>query len=171
MLFAVILCIVWGFTPTVLASQYSESVPVKSEYSKTPASENAENCDGIGYLPPNPNLNEAESRGRCTWYLWTGGNDKYYRNVAKQTRGKVDLLSLLDSTIIDRDKRFEVFGTLNDPGCEKATEPDEYGLLLDKCKDPQSSGIIGLRKFLNPNFDRLTLPMPSCEGKLLRGLA
>ncbi|MBW4597255.1 MAG: hypothetical protein KME46_31255 [Brasilonema angustatum HA4187-MV1] len=159
MLLAVIICIVCGFygTPTVLASEYSEtSVPVASKYNETSASEYseyAENCDNIGYLPPNPNLTEAENRGRCTWYLWTGGNDKYYRDVAKRTRGEVDLLGLLDNSIVDRDKRFEEFGTVNDPGCEKATEPDEYGLLLDKCKDPESSGIIGLRKFKNPNFD------------------
>ena len=72
MLLAVIMCIVCGFyrTPTALASEYSETpVPVESEYNETPASEYANNCDGIGYLPPDPNLTEAENRGRCTWYL------------------------------------------------------------------------------------------------------
>jgi hypothetical protein len=155
MLLAVIICIICGFygTSTVLASEYSESVPVASEYDETPGSGYADNCDGIGYLPPDPNLTEAENRGRCTWYLWTGGNEKYYREVAKRTQGEVDLLGLLDANVIPRDKRFEKFGTVNDPGCEQATEPDEYGLLLDKCKDPGSTGIIGLRKFKNPNFD------------------
>jgi len=60
------------------------------------------------------------------------------------------LLALIDSR--QHDARFDRLGAINDPGCEKATEPDEYGLWLDKCKDPHASGIIGARKFENPNF-------------------
>ncbi len=152
MLLTVIMCIICGFygASTAFASEYSTS-PVKSEYNQTPASEYVDNCDGIGYLPPKQNLTEAESRGRCTWYLWTGGNDKYYRDIAKRTKGSVDLLNLVDSR--QRDERFKLYGTVNEPECEKATEPDKYGFWLDKCKDPNSTGIIGLRKFNNPDFD------------------
>src|SRR5579883_1973387 len=153
LLTVIMLCIICGFygTSTALASEYSEPVSVKSEYNETPVAEDANNCDGLGYLPPNSNLTKAENRGRCTWYLWTGGNDKYYREIAKRTNGSVDLLDLVDSR--KRDERFKLYGTINEPECEKATEPDEYGLWLDKCKDPQSTGVIGLRKFKNPDFD------------------
>ncbi|WP_026135035.1 hypothetical protein [Scytonema hofmannii] len=157
LLLAVIMFIVCGFygTPTAFASESSEtSIPVATEYKKASNAEYSDdvnNCDGIGYLPYDDNLTDAEKRGRCTWYLWTAGNDKYYRDVAKQTHGEVDLLGLIDTR--DRDQRLNRFGAINDPGCEKATEPDEYGLWLDKCKDPQSTGVIGLRKFTNPNFD------------------
>jgi hypothetical protein len=147
----------WGFyrTPIAMAAQ-SEPTPIAqtsgySEYSDRPADPNVNYCGDIGYLPPNPNLTEAENRGRCTWYLWTGGNDKYYRDIAVRTNGAVDLLSLVDSR--QHDERFQRYGTVNEPGCEKATEPDEYGLWLDKCQDPLSTGVIGLRKFKNPNFD------------------
>ncbi|MDR9893777.1 hypothetical protein G7B40_004210 [Aetokthonos hydrillicola Thurmond2011] len=152
MLLTVIVCLICGYgVSTALASEYSQPVPIASEYDKTPTSESSDNCDGLGYLPYNSQLTEAENRGRCTWYLWTGGNDKYYREIAKRTDGNVDLLSLIDSR--KRDERFKKFGTINDPGCEKATEPDKYGLWLDKCKDPLSTGVIGLRKFNNPDFD------------------
>jgi hypothetical protein len=147
MLFSVIIFIISGFSgiPTVLASEYTD----------TPVYDYVDNCDGIGYLPPytQENLTDAEKRGRCTWYLWTGGNAKYYRYLAKRTQGSVDLLKLVDSRIYD--ERFKRYGAINDPGCEKATAADKYGLWLDKCKDPLSTGVIGLRKFNNPNFDQV----------------
>jgi mono/diheme cytochrome c family protein len=162
MLFAVLILTIGGIyaAPTALADEYTKtSVAANSDYGDSnsgykPPSSDADytnNCDGLGYLPPDPNLTDAENRGRCTWYLWTAGNEKYYRTIAKNTGGTVDLLQLVDSRL--RDERFKRFGAMNDPGCEKATKPDEYGLWLDKCKDPQSTGVIGLRKFDNPNFD------------------
>ncbi|MBE9053286.1 hypothetical protein IQ243_23250 [Nostocales cyanobacterium LEGE 11386] len=148
-----LVCGLYG-TPTALASEYSETPTlIANEYNDTATSDYADNCDGIGYLPSytDGELTDAEKRGRCTWYLWTAGNDKYYRDIAKRTHGGVDLLKLIDSRI--HDERFQRFGAINDPGCEKATAPDEYGLWLDECKDPLSTGVIGLRKFQNPNFD------------------
>ena len=138
-------------TPTALATE-SDQTPttLTSEYNETPVDLDTDYCGDIGYLPANPNLTEAENRGRCTWYLWTGGNEKLYRTLSVKTEGAVDLLTLLDSR--QHDERFERLGAVNDPGCEKATEPDEYGLWLDKCKDLHSTGVIGMRKFENPNF-------------------
>jgi hypothetical protein len=52
-----------------------------------------------------------------------------------------------------REQRFAKLGVINDPGCKKATKPDAYGLMLDVCQDPYSSGIMGLRLFPNPDFD------------------
>ncbi|BAY16852.1 hypothetical protein NIES21_26860 [Anabaenopsis circularis NIES-21] len=144
----------WYSTPIALASEYSETpAPISNEYNDAAYTDN---CDGIGYLPPytKENLTEAEKRGRCTWYLWTGGNATYYRDIAKRTHGGVDLLQLINSKQYDHDQRLQRFGAINDPGCEKAKEEDEYGFLLDKCKDPLSTGVIGLRKFPNPKFDK-----------------
>lgn len=152
MLLAVIL-LIGGFygTPTALAAEYDQTPTTQtSEYNETSADTDTNYCGDIGYLPPNPNLTEAENRGRCTWYLWTGGNEKFYRDTSVRTDGSVDLLQLLDSR--QHDERFNRLGAINDPGCEKATEPDENGLWLDKCKDPHSTGVMGMRKFENPNF-------------------
>ena len=62
-----------------------------------------------------------------------------------------------------RDTRFCYLGLVNEPGMEKASEPDEWGLCLDRPEagheDPfpeevygRPSGILGLRFFDNPNF-------------------
>ncbi len=122
--------------------------------------------DYLGYVPPENygDLTEAEKRGFQTWYFWTGGNEKFFRQLAKITHGDADFLSLLDarpdSDAIDefnhyqRNERFKKIGVINDPGCSAATQADEYGLWLDRCdKDPNSVGIMGARKFPNPNFD------------------
>ena len=153
MMFLALIMLIGNFygTAKALAAEYDRTPTTQSsEYNETPVDTNTNYCEDIGYLPSNPNLTEAENRGRCTWYLWTGGNDKFYRDMAVRTDGEVNLLQLLDSR--QHDERFKNLGAINDPGCEKATEPDEYGLWLDKCKDPHSTGVMGMRKFENPNF-------------------
>lgn len=123
----------------------------------------------LGYIPDNypgyKDLTEAEKRGLQTWYFWTGGNEKFFRDFAKLTKGEADFLTLLDARPnnandstgqkhLQRNERFQKIGLINDPGCKAATEPDEYGLWLDKCdKDPHAAGVMGARKFPNPNFD------------------
>ena len=63
-----------------------------------------------------------------------------------------------------RDTRFCYLGLVNEPGMQKPTEPDQWGLCLDQPEpgheDPfpeeiygRPSGILGLRIFDNPNFD------------------
>ncbi|ADJ28234.1 hypothetical protein [Nitrosococcus watsonii] len=135
-------------------------------------------CAGIpGYLDPyhyGYDLTAEEKRGACTWYLWAGGdpmgenpsqsnaggNPHFWREaeartwkIAKVSGLQVNLnfLAFLDSRV--RDERFEKFGVINDPGCQKASKPDAYGLWLDECQDPYSSGVMGLRVFPNQNFD------------------
>lgn len=111
--------------------------------------------------------------GLCTWYLWqggdpatfngkpdTGGNPHFWRALEKKTADihdatgqpvVVTLLKFIDSRM--RDERFKTLGLINDPGCEKANGPDAFGLHLDQCRDPYSSGVIGIRLSPNPKFD------------------
>lgn len=106
-------------------------------------------------------LTPLQRQGRNTWYFWTGGGEKFWRQVAKTTHGITDLLQYVDSR--RRPERFRTMGVINDPDCRPATQPDEYGLWMDVCKEviipgipSQSSGVVGLRKFKNPNFDKFT---------------
>ncbi len=145
-----LVCVMVAIGGLALADE-SNQKPRASEYQQTPTAEVTNYCGDIGYLPPNPQINEAENRGRCTWYLWTGGNEKFYHTLAVKTKGAADLLKLIDSR--QHDNRFALLGAINDPGCKAATGPDKYGLWLDECSDPHSTGIIGMRKFDNPNFD------------------
>ena len=121
----------------------------------------------LGYVPDYyvANLTEAEKRGQQTWYFWTGGNEKFFRDIAKITHGENDFLTLLDARPdkalttgdkphLQRDERFKKMGTINDPDCRAATKPDKYGLWLDECpKDSHGTGIMGARKFPNPDFE------------------
>jgi hypothetical protein len=105
-------------------------------------------------------LSELEQRGRNTWYFWTGGGENFWRRVAVITDGTVDLLQFVDGR--RRGQRFRTLGTINDPDCRAASKPDEYGMWMDECDAPHvpdipgmPSGVIGLRKFKNPKFDKV----------------
>ncbi|MBA2354346.1 MAG: hypothetical protein H0V80_06720 [Acidobacteria bacterium] len=104
-------------------------------------------------------LTERERAGRDTWYFWTGGNERFWVRMAEITAGNVDLLNYVDSRRHGR--RFRELGAITQPGCEAATAPDEHGLWLDRCSQPpvpgipgEPTGVVGLRKFPNPQFDR-----------------
>jgi mono/diheme cytochrome c family protein len=124
-------------------------------------------CYQSGYT----GLTPTEEHGRDTWYFWTGGDldasgkqvvgdQALWRILAVQSHGTFDLLQAVDSRY--RGQRFKLFGVISDPDCTKAIAPDEYGLWLDNCTNPdvpkladvpgEPTGIVGLRKFRNPKF-------------------
>ena len=104
-------------------------------------------------------LTAEEKIGRDTWHFWTGGNEKFWRQLAITTGGNVDLLMYADSRM--RDRRFETLGAINYPRCRAAASADRFGLWLDDCSEAEQIaelpgtpiGIVGLRRFDNPGFD------------------
>jgi hypothetical protein len=81
-------------------------------------------------------LTPAEIRGRDTFLVWTGGNDRFWDRLATLSFGSFDLLKTLSSypTLkVNRDNRWAVLGVVNEPCFEKATAPNpaRYGLWLD----------------------------------------
>jgi hypothetical protein len=111
--------------------------------------------DDYGY---GTRLTPEQREGRDTWYFWTGGSEKFWVKMARATQGNVDMLNYIDSR--RHGHRFRDLGAITQPGCKPAAGPDQYGLWLDECDqapvpgvpgDP--TGIIGLRKFENPDFD------------------
>lgn len=83
-------------------------------------------------------LTPDEIKGRNTWIVWTGGNDRLWDKMVNASTGALDFLKILSShpklTKFSRDNRWEYFGLVNDPCFEKATGPDaqRFGLWLDK---------------------------------------
>src|SRR3984893_18811868 len=78
-----------------------------------------------------------EIKGRNTWLVWTGGNDRFWDRLSMTSAGVVDLLKTISShpsLKVSRDTRWNYFGLVNEPCFEKATGPDpeRYGLWLDK---------------------------------------
>ena len=81
-------------------------------------------------------LNLNEVRGRNTWLVWTGGNDRLWDKLATVSVGNLDLLKTVSSYPgykFNRDNRWDYLGVVNEPCFEKAVEPDlqRFGLWLD----------------------------------------
>ena len=90
-------------------------------------------------------LTPEERSGRNMWLLWTGGNDRFWDIVTKDSAATFDLLKVVTShpsqtychtskgDRCDRDTRWEWLGVINEPCFEKATGPDpnRFGLWLD----------------------------------------
>ena len=128
--------------------------------------------DSFKYYGPNGlwwKWDDSQRLGRDTWIFYTGGTQKFYHILARfggQFGISVDFFRLLDSK--RRPDRFKTIGLINEPNFVQAgdNETDQWGFRVDKWKgDPiagaypvnaqwygEPTGIIGLRKFPNPDF-------------------
>lgn len=82
-------------------------------------------------------LDEDQTRGRNMWLVWTGGNDRFWDTLIKDSFGTFDLLKTISSAPglpYSRDTRWQYFGVINEPCFDKPTAPDpkHYGLWLDQ---------------------------------------
>ena len=106
---------------------------------------------------PVPPLSQAEIEGRNMWLVWTGGNDRLWDRLTRDSIGTFDLLKTVSSHPrvpykdphakpgappkylygYGRGKRFEYLGLINEPCFTEATGPDpkHFGLWIDQ-RDP-----------------------------------
>lgn len=89
--------------------------------------------DMDGAIPLTP----AEVKGRNTWLVWTGGNDRLWDVLTTKSFGNLDFLKTVSShpgLKFSRDNRWYYLGLVNEPCFEKASGPDpgRFGLWLDK---------------------------------------
>ncbi len=82
-------------------------------------------------------LSPDEVKGRNTWIVWTGGNDRLWDKLTLASFGALDFVKTLSShpsLKATRDNRWDYYGLVNEPCFEKASGPDpnRYGLWLDK---------------------------------------
>jgi hypothetical protein len=97
-------------------------------------------------------LTPDEVKGRNMWLVWSGGNDRFWDKMTKDTFGAFDILKSISSNPgqgHSRDDRWSYLGVINEPCFEKPSGPDpeRFGLWLDKrivskdCpKDPFEDG-------------------------------
>ena len=84
-------------------------------------------------------LGPDEIKGRNTWIVWTGGNDRFWDGMTASTFGAFDLLKIVaynPDLKIARDRRWSYLGLINEPCFDAPTQPDpnRFGLLLDARK-------------------------------------
>ena len=82
-------------------------------------------------------LSPDEIKGRNTWIVWTGGNDRLWDKMTVASVGALDFVKTLSSHPSlkgNRDNRWDYYGLINEPCFEKPTGPDpnRFGLWLDK---------------------------------------
>lgn len=99
-------------------------------------------------------LSDEQVRGRNTWIVWTGGNDRFWDKIAVSSFGSVDFLKTLSSYDPQKDQkldsaqkqkvashykawrsnRWKWLGLVNEPCFDQATGPDakRFGLWLDQ---------------------------------------
>lgn len=104
---------------------------------RTAASFPAANEDFFRAMDNGVTLTPDEAKGRNTWLVWSGGNDRFWDELTRVTFGGFDLLKILSShpsLTQNRDNRWSYLGLVNEPCFEKATgpNPDRFGLWLDQ---------------------------------------
>ena len=86
-------------------------------------------------------LSPEEVKGRNTWIVWTGGNDRFWDKISVSSAGALDFLKTVSSRApskpslqFGRHNRWHYLGLVNEPCFEEATGPDpnRFGLWLDK---------------------------------------
>ncbi len=105
-------------------------------------------------------------RGRDVWFKGTFGDQDYFAlHVGNGLFGEPrypDQSHWLDTR--KRNDRYRIWGMINDPDCEMG---DESTFWMDRCTDPHSSGVLGLRKYVNRNppegFDPFRTPYQEGE--------
>ena len=101
------------------------------------ASFSAADEDYFADMDSGAKLSSEEAKGRNTWIIWSGGNDRFWDDLSKISFGTLDFLKTLSShpnLKSSRDTRWYYLGLVNEPCFEKATgpDPDRFGLWLDK---------------------------------------
>jgi hypothetical protein len=125
---------VWGPGPSARAAEaQDEAILVGRQAESFPAASE----DYFHDVDGGHDLQAGEIKGRNMWLVWTGGNDRFWDVLTKNSFGTFDLLKTISSAPglkFSRDNRWEYFGVVNEPCFEKATGPDpnRFGLWLDR---------------------------------------
>ena len=103
------------------------------------------------------NAKEAEpdkaqlQRGRDNWFNKTYGGGKFFDFLEHHPDPTKRIKIGFENAILTpRNQRFQAWGTINDPDCKANPKGG-----ADICKDPEATGIIGIRKSLGANGQTL----------------
>src|SRR3954469_12762616 len=122
----------WNHSPDI-GKVRDEALTVDRTATSFPAADEDYFHDMDGGVPLSPE----EVRGRNTWTVWTGGNDRFWDEIGTTAFGALDFLKTVSShpsLKANRDHRWEYLGLVNEPCFVKAAGPDpkRHGLWLDQ---------------------------------------
>jgi hypothetical protein len=87
-------------------------------------------------------LSPSLQHGKDVWFKSTFGGEKFFSAILPGPPFNLQLG--LDAALTSpRDTRFTNWGLINDPDCVQGDASSGY---LDKCTDPESAGVVGVRK-------------------------
>ena len=112
---------------------------------------------GCGGQIDDPNGTQLAQRsgGDEVWFKHTYGSEVFLSLIFPTLPG--GFVPALDQVLTTpRAQRFDQWGVVNDPDC---TAGDATTGFLDRCPDPNATGVIGLRKFPNPNYPQSGSPL------------
>lgn len=92
-------------------------------------------------------LSASARHGQDVWFKATFGGERFFSVLLPGPPFNLRL-GLDEVLTSDRSSRFDRYGVLNDPDC---TQGDASTGFLDRCADPGSAGVVGIRRFPNPN--------------------
>lgn len=91
--------------------------------------------------------NKDVAEGRDIWFKSTFGGERFFSLILPNP--PFNLRLAFDQMLTwPRDTRFDEYGVINDPECMPGDASTNY---YDRCDDPESTGVIGVRKFPNPS--------------------
>ncbi len=97
---------------------------------------------GVWALDNSTTNKQQLERGRSNWFNKTYGGGKFFEFLANHpdTSKRIDI-AFAKAISTKRSERFQTWGTINDPDCKSNPQGGP-----DICKDPEATGIIGIRK-------------------------
>jgi mono/diheme cytochrome c family protein len=93
-------------------------------------------------------LTAQQLHGQSVWFNSTFGGEKFFTLILPGPPFNLPI-GLGNALTSPRDTRFDNWGLINDPGCVPGNALTGG---LDICADPNSAGVVGVRKFPNPNY-------------------
>jgi hypothetical protein len=127
-----------GFAPRAQAATPDEAQRVGRDVASFPQAKEDYFHDMDNGVP----LSADEVQGRNMWLVWTGGDDRFWDKVTRNSLATFDLLKIVtshpsqlycDGKHCDRDTRWKWLGAINEPCFDKPTaaDPQRFGLWLD----------------------------------------
>jgi mono/diheme cytochrome c family protein len=107
-------------------------------------------------------LTASQRHGQDVWFKSTFGGERFFTFVLPNP--PFSLRVALDQAIAsDRNTRFDNFGLINDPDCTQGDASTGY---LDKCPDPEATGVVGIRKKIINGQVAIGVACASCHAGL-----